>query len=345
MTYTAIVSSGAGIPTGNVLFYTGGPQGTVALNSSGVASWTPPGTLLDSADPANDWGVTAIYQGNATYKSSRGSIDQTIDQAPTWTTLSSSMNLSAYGQSVTFTATLTPAEPLVSDFAGAYELFVDGQLAASGPMNSAAQFSWTTSKLSAGAHIITASCYSLLDGANTDYQLSHGSCTQVVIGLGTSTMVSSSLDQAGSGQLVTFAAHVSPGSTGSGTPTGNVTFVDGTTQLGTERLSAGTATYSTAALSPGNHSITAVYNGDSTFAPSTSGSPVNQVVALPGDANFDGKVDIADLTILLANFGRSGATWSQGNFADDPTVDIEDLTILLTSFGRTVGAPASTPRN
>ena len=88
-----------------------------------------------------------------------------------------------------------------------------------------------------------------------------------------------------------------------------------------------------------------MYNGDSTFAPSTSGSPVNQVVALPGDANFDGKVDIADLTILLANFGRSGATWSQGNFADDPTVDIEDLTILLTSFGRTVGAPASTPRN
>ena len=148
VTYTAIVSSGAGIPTGNVLFYTGGPQVTVALNNSGVASLTPPGTLLDSADPANDWGVTAIYQGNATYKSSRGSIDQTIDQAPTWTTLSSSMNLSAYGQSVTFTATLTPAEPLVSDFAGAYELFVDGQLAASGPMKTAAQFSWTTSKLS-----------------------------------------------------------------------------------------------------------------------------------------------------------------------------------------------------
>ena len=82
---------------------------------------------------------------------------------------------------------------------------------------------------------------------------------------------------------MTFAAHVSPGSTGSGTPTGNVTFMDGTTQLGTERLSAGTATYSTAAVvGPGNHSITAVYNGDSTFAPSTSGSPVNQVISPPG---------------------------------------------------------------
>ena len=60
---------------------------------------------------------------------------------------------------------------------------------------------------------------------------------------------------------------------------------------------------------------------------------------LPGDANLDGKVDFEDLTILLTNFGKSGATWSQGNFRD-ATVDIEDLTILLTHFGLSIGAPA-----
>ena len=67
---------------------------------------------------------------------------------------------------------------------------------------------------------------------------------------------------------------------------------------------------------------------------------VAMVAPLPGDANLDGQVDIEDLTILLTNFGRSGATWSQGNFAGDATVDIEDLTILLTHFGLSIGAPS-----
>ena len=35
--------------------------------------------------------------------------------------------------------------------------------------------------------------------------------------------------------------------------------------------------------------------------------------ALPGDANGDGKVDINDLTIVLAHFGQTGATWSRAS--------------------------------
>ena len=58
--------------------------------------------------------------------------------------------------------------------------------------------------------------------------------------------------------------------------------------------------------------------------------------ALPGDANGDGKVDINDLTIVLANFGKTGCVWSQGCMDGDPigTVDINDLTIVLTNFGK-----------
>ena len=62
---------------------------------------------------------------------------------------------------------------------------------------------------------------------------------------------------------------------------------------------------------------------------------------LPGDANQDGKVDVNDLTIVLSNFGRTGMTWSQGDFIGDGKVDINDLTILLTNFGQTAGASAS----
>ena len=40
---------------------------------------------------------------------------------------------------------------------------------------------------------------------------------------------------------------------------------------------------------------------------------VSGVALLPGDANGDGKVDINDLTIVLANFGKTGATWSRAS--------------------------------
>ena len=58
----------------------------------------------------------------------------------------------------------------------------------------------------------------------------------------------------------------------------------------------------------------------------------------PGDANGDGRVDVNDLTIVLTNFGKTGATWSQGEFTGDGTVDVNDLTIVLSNYGTTHGA-------
>ena len=61
---------------------------------------------------------------------------------------------------------------------------------------------------------------------------------------------------------------------------------------------------------------------------------------LPGDANLDGVVDINDLTIVLANYNRSGMTWGQGEFTGSGTVDINDLTIVLANYNQTVAASA-----
>ena len=61
---------------------------------------------------------------------------------------------------------------------------------------------------------------------------------------------------------------------------------------------------------------------------------------LPGDANEDGRVDINDLTTVLANYGQSGTAWSQGEFTGHGTVDINDLTIVLAHYGQTLGASA-----
>src|SRR5207249_548682 len=88
------------------------------------------------------------------------------------------------------------------------------------------------------------------------------------------TTVLSSLNPSGFGQSVTFTATVS----GSGpTPTGTVTFKDGTTALATNALTSGQATFTTATLSGGSHSMTAVYNGDIDYNSSTS-SALTQTV-------------------------------------------------------------------
>jgi hypothetical protein len=80
---------------------------------------------------------------------------------------------------------------------------------------------------------------------------------------------------------VTFTATVSAKSPGSGTPTGTVTFKDGTTVLGTGTLNSnGQATFTTSSLKLGNHSITAVYGGDTDFRTSTSAALVQTVNAM-----------------------------------------------------------------
>jgi Big-like domain-containing protein len=77
---------------------------------------------------------------------------------------------------------------------------------------------------------------------------------------------------------VTFTASVSAAAPGSGTPTGTVTFDDGSTTLGTGTLdSEGVATFSTSALTVGTHSIKAVYASDGNFSGSTSAA-LKQVV-------------------------------------------------------------------
>lgn len=87
--------------------------------------------------------------------------------------------------------------------------------------------------------------------------------------LATKTTLTAGPNPATVGQSVTLTATVAPAS-GSGTPTGIVTFYDSATKLGTGTLSSGTATYSTSSLAAGTHSITASYGSDSTYAVSTS---------------------------------------------------------------------------
>ncbi|MGA9040271.1 MAG: Ig-like domain repeat protein [Terriglobales bacterium] len=116
--------------------------------------------------------------------------------------------------------------------------------------------------------------------------------------IGTTTSLASSLNPSQVGQDVTFTSIVTP--TGQGTPTGSVTFNDGTTVLGTVPLSNGTAALTVSNLTVGTHAIVALYSGDSKFSPSTS--PVlEQVVntASPAVINVTETVHVMDSPSIL----------------------------------------------
>jgi subtilase family serine protease len=88
----------------------------------------------------------------------------------------------------------------------------------------------------------------------------------------TVTLAPTSVNVGGAGPIVA-TAKVAP-TTGTGTPTGTVNFyLDGSaTAAGSGTLSNGSAAfnYNPSALAAGNHTITATYEGDTTFAASTS---------------------------------------------------------------------------
>ena len=88
----------------------------------------------------------------------------------------------------------------------------------------------------------------------------------------TSTLLSANTTSPSYGQQVVLTAtlQTSPTNVGSLTPTGNVTFKDGGTTIGTVAVTGGVATFNTTTLAVGTHSITASYAGDTNFLASAS---------------------------------------------------------------------------
>ena len=91
----------------------------------------------------------------------------------------------------------------------------------------------------------------------------------------TTTAISASRNPVTYGGLVTFTASVSGGLN----PTGLVTFLDGTAVLGSALLNGATATFTTAALGVGGHTISASYAGNVGSGPSASTAIGLQVVS------------------------------------------------------------------
>ena len=153
VTLTATVTAvapGAGTPTGTVQFYT--PKfviGTASLVGD-VA------TITVSSLPAGDYALEAQYQGDASFQGSISStVDQTVDQASTTTSLSLSSSTVSYGNPVTFTAAVTALAPGSGSPTGSVEFFDGGTDLGSGDL-AGGTATFTISTLTAGDHQITA---------------------------------------------------------------------------------------------------------------------------------------------------------------------------------------------
>ena len=149
VTFTATVSSGAGMPTGTVTFSEGATTycSSVSLNGSGQAACST------SSLSAGSHTITATYSGDGNYNGSSGTVGQTVNKANSTTGVTSGTNPSTFGQSVTFTATVSSGAGTPTGTV----TFKDGATAlGTGALNGSGQVTFQTSSLTAGSHSITA---------------------------------------------------------------------------------------------------------------------------------------------------------------------------------------------
>jgi uncharacterized repeat protein (TIGR03803 family) len=168
----------------------------------------------------------------------------------------------AYGQTETLTATVTGSGSATPTGAVTFSM-AGGATLATVNLNSSGIATYTTTTLPVGVDIIEA-----VYNGSTQFVASAPTAYPVqVTKAGTTTLLTETADPT-AGYSTTFAATVTP--TTSGTPTGTVTFYDGTTVMGTGALSGGVATYPTDTLPGGSDTIMATYGGDADYIGSTS---------------------------------------------------------------------------
>ncbi len=276
VTFTATITPNAPStlpPQGSVTFIAdfvfdvspGVSLGTSPVGANGQAS------VQTSSLAAGTHSIQANYNPPAnTYNSGSAFVTQTVNPASTTTTVSSSVNPSAFGQPVTFTVTVTAQTTATPT--GNVTLSIDNSPVVTLTLQGG-QAAFTTSGLSGGSHTVTAT-YTPDTASTTVYPFVTtnftGSSTgspafqQVVNSAATTTTLSASANPAVFTQTVTFTARVSAAPSAV-TPTGSVTFsVDGSPVTTVPLDATAAASFSTASLAIGSHAVTAAYNSNST---------------------------------------------------------------------------------
>jgi hypothetical protein len=246
-------------PTGTVTFLNGSTLlGTSSLNSSGVA------TLSTASLAPGTYSLTAKYGGDGNSLTSTSSaVSVTVKAESTTTSLAATPNPVAAGRELALTATVKGS---TTSPTGTVSFMNGSTLLGTGTLSSSGVATLSTSSLAAGTYHLTAKY-----AGNTTSLASTSSAVSVTVtpaAQSTTTTLAAAPNPVTAGQPLVLTA-TAKGSTAS--PTGTVSFMKGSTSLGTSSLnSSGVATLSTASLAPGTYSLTAKYGGDGNSLTSTS---------------------------------------------------------------------------
>ena len=244
VTITATMNAAA---TGTVQFKDGVTVLATVPVTAGVATYTT------STLAAGSHTLSANYSGDANYINLSTSVVKTI-LAGSAVAISSNANPSVVGQTVTFTASVTPASAT-----GTVQFLDAGTVIGSASLTSGVA-SFSTASLVKGTHSIVAS----FSGDSANAAANSGALAQIVKAVA-SVSLTSSLNPAVAGQSIVYVATIAPAGA-----TGTIQILDGVTVIGTVTLGSGSPQFSVSWNAPGVHSITVFYSGDASNTSATS---------------------------------------------------------------------------
>ncbi|MFK0261389.1 Ig-like domain repeat protein [Streptomyces angustmyceticus] len=263
VTLTATVAAqtpGAGTPTGTVTFTFGdGTTATTATLFGGTATTTHTWTTRTGSP----FPVTATYNGDTNFTASTGTDTQTLSKSTTLTTVNSTPDPSASGQPVTIRATVSAASGTPTGIVTF--TFGDGTASATAPVSGGVATVTHAYTGTTGSPFTISAAY----GGNDSFAASSGTDTQTVNKATTSTVVVSTPNPSTTGDQVTVTATVTTVAPGTGTPTGTITLAIAGRTPQTVPLVNGRASAVFNPLPKGTHLVTANYNGEVNFAPSS----------------------------------------------------------------------------
>jgi hypothetical protein len=301
--------------TGTVTFQVASKTlGTVPLVNGGA-------TFTSSLLPVGTDTVAAIYSGDPYFATGGGSATEVVTGFNSVSVLTPTPNPSYVGQAVTLTAAVTGVGSAVVP-AGTVTFYDSATVIGQATLDAAGHAAITTRTLSLGIHTLSF----VYTGDLGFYASTSPAVLQLVTAQGSTTTLAVSPNPAGTGQQVTMTAGVTlSDSTAAG---GTITFYDGATQIDQTTLDpTGHASYATAGLTVGTHSLSAVYTGNANYGASTSPTVIEVIEA----AGFTIALSSPNVTLQTYRHTTTAATLtSLGNFADNVAVVCGNLPAYVT---------------
>lgn len=255
VTFTAMVNDQTA--EGTVSFFDGGTLLATVTVNIGEAIYTT-STLTAGSHP-----MTARFNGNADYAPSTSNVVvQHVSKKARTISMTAAPASSTYGDSVSLTATVSPAEEATS-----IDFYDGATLLGSAPVVGGVA-TLTTTVLTAGTHSLTAAI------AETENYLAatSASVSYLVAKAPRSITLTVAPSPSVYGNAITLTATLTPGAEAT-----SVEFREGASVLGTSAVSGGVATFTTATLNAGAYNFSAATAATANYLAATSNSVAHTI--------------------------------------------------------------------